>query len=537
MNKYELFPGIYANQGQTEALDLLNAFLRSDEKVFLLEGRGGTGKTTIIKHILKDYPRKYIGITVSHKAKKVLGRSIGKKSVSTVASALVIRLNEHTGEFKPDLWVRKKKGIPLQSYDLIIIDECSMISQEIMNEIKECKKKYAKVIFMGDAAQIPAIGANGLSPVFNIKNGYTLLEKMRQAANSPIIGIGEKVALNYESENCELRALKLEHRVNQYNEESDSSVIFESDEDKALDEFAIDFRKDPSDVNNVKAVTFNNENHKNPQSVKNLNEKIRKKLWGDNSQYQFVKGEMLTSYSPYGDEMNLIFNNSEDFMVHSYEIVKDFVVNVNVFDKSLGPISFSAKYDVVYLTLIDEDGEELKSKVPVIANSSKVRYQEDLDKIKKNSYLLYYKIVGMFGHLEYGYAISTHKSQGSSYTSTYVFEDNILGPSNVSSVRTKNQSLYVAVSRPRKKLVMVSKENKIEVKPKNTDFKIKKEDSVTASIKTEFGEIIRTITDSGFTSFKQIIDLLIYRSECGPGKFIFEFTSNGQSKIIKQKIV
>ena len=69
---------------------------------------------------------------------------------------------------------------------------------------------------------------------------------------------------------------------------------------------------------------------------------------------------------------------------------------------------------------------------------------------------LAFKLKGEFANLEYGYAITSHKAQGSTYTNVYVMEDNILGPTNGSDVKAKNQSLYVAVSRPTTKLVMIS---------------------------------------------------------------------------------
>ena len=63
---------------------------------------------------------------------------------------------------------------------------------------------------------------------------------------------------------------------------------------------------------------------------------------------------------------------------------------------------------------------------------------------------------GAFANIQYGYAITSHKAQGSTYTNTYVMEGNILGKTNGSEIKAKNQSLYVAVSRPTTKLVMVS---------------------------------------------------------------------------------
>ena len=547
MNKYELFPGIFANKGQTEALDLLNDFLRSDEKLFMLNGRGGTGKSTIIRKITESYPgSRYIGITVSHKAKKVLGRVIGRKRVTTVASSLVIRLNDQTGEFKPDHFLRRKKGIPLQKYDLIIVDEASMISQELFDEIIEFKKPIAKVIFLGDNSQLPPIGSNKVSPVFELPNKYTLTEKMRQAATSPIINIGELISNNYESENTVLRAITPELRVNQYDEISGSSIIFEASRKKVLDMFVEDFQSDPRNVNNVKAITFNNENHTSGQSVGNLNRIIREKLWGNDAKNQYVPGELLMSYDSFGDENDPIFSNSEDFILLGSYTQKGVLLKASAYDYQLSKtVFFEDKYDLNYLDLEDEEGNEY-DEIPVIAESSKEKFKNDLSKMWNISKPLYFSMKSQVANLQYGYAITSHKSQGSTYQSCYVFEDNILGPTNASSIESKNQALYVAVSRPKKKLVIISSQNTVQTEntqssvdsivPKVPTFKIKKEEVITASISNQQGEILNVITDSGFTSFKQIIELLVYRSRCGKGNFLFDFSNGTESKQIKKKI-
>jgi exodeoxyribonuclease-5 len=276
--KYELFPGIYANKGQTEALDMLYDFLKSDEIPFVLRGRGGTGKTTIIKKMIENYPGNIGGMAISHKAKKMLGLSIGKENVMTLASALCIKLDENTGQFTPDEYKRKDpKNIPITKLKLILVDEASQISKSIIAEIKKFKTSGAKIIFIGDDAQLPPIGESNISSVFKIKNSYTLLEKMRQAATSPIINIGEIVAKNGLSESPLLHALSEEHRVNKYDDESGSEVLFESNEEKVLDMFAEDFKNANGNVDYCKMVTFNNHLHKSSQSVKSLNTKIRKK--------------------------------------------------------------------------------------------------------------------------------------------------------------------------------------------------------------------------------------------------------------------
>lgn len=551
MNKYELFPGVYANHGQTEALDLLYAFLKSDDIVFMLCGRGGTGKTTIIKKVIENYPGNIGGIAISHKAKKVLGVSIGQNKVMTVASALCIKLNEHTGEFSPDLFKRKDpNNIPITKMDLIIVDEASMISDEIIKEIKEFKKKGAKIIFVGDDAQLPPVGKTGVSSVFNIKNNYILTEKMRQASTSPIINIGELINDNQKAEETVLRALTSEDRVNMYDPVSESSVLFESDENKVLDMFVEDFNNCNGDTDYCKMVTFNNENHKHPQSVKNLNAIIRSKIWGDNPEDYYV-GEILTAYdSFYKSEMRgktrsgkpirssiCVFNNSEDFTVCDVSDKYNKQVNLEFYDSRQGKyFKLGESFECYDLSIVNNDTRDIET-VPVLSSEGKIKFQETLVDLWKNCKKLYYDAKAQFANLLYGYAITSHKAQGSSYTNCYVFEDNILGNSNGSSVEAKNQSLYVAVSRPRKKLVILSSVNKSQEKeelapkvvldtPVKVNYKKISKDALEAVLFDNSGEIIVSMSfDEGVKTKKFISKMLFYKADITEGKYNIRITN------------
>lgn len=463
-SSYELFPGVFANEGQTKALDLLNDFIKSDEKVFLLQGKGGTGKTTIIKKLLQQLPSSdVLGIAPSHKAVKVLKKSINNNDIKTrtLASALAIKLDENTGNFEKDLWARKQNDIPINKANYIIIDEASMISDDLLNEILEWVKPNAKIILMGDKAQLPPVGQSTDSKVFDFDNGYELTEKMRQAATSPIIGIGTIIANNVETKNERLsNPIKQTDRVNKHDDVSGSYLLWESNEDRALDSFVLDFKSDSTNTDNVKVITFNNQNHNNPQSVKNINEKIRSKLYGDKANQQFVIGELVTSYDSFSKEVDdndvTILNNSDDFIVNSVEKNK-ITQTIYVQSKAKGMRNFTYSYDVLYLGLTNDEGESILGDiVPVIAESSKQQYAQDLAKLWKTDKQMGFKLKSQFANIEYGYAITSHKAQGSTYNNVYVMEDNIMGSSNAGNIKAKNQSLYVAVSRPTTKLVMVT---------------------------------------------------------------------------------
>lgn len=463
LSQYELFPGVFANEGQTEALNLIKEFLNSKEDEFTLIGRGGTGKTTIIKKVLEDLKNKsVVGITVAHKAKKVLGRSIGRDRVKTFASAAAIKMDEKTGKFEPDMYARKQGRIPIAHFDIIIVDEASMISPKMAQEIKSLKKSGAKVIYMADNAQLPPVGEAENSPVFNNKNQYTLKEKMRQAKTSPIIGVGSVVADNIESSDVKVTAIQ--DRISKFDEVSQSETIFVSNEDQALNMLVEDIKKADNNPDFVKAVTFNNENHNAPQSVKNLNTKIRAKLWGSKASNQLNIGEMLTAYDSFANvsnpsEEDIIIHNSEDFVVTDFT-KRNAKGTVRVFSQAKGERTFNYDYNVLDVALLNDEGESIRGgSVNIIADDSKAKFDADLAKLWGTDTQLGIALKAKFANLQYGYAITSHKAQGSTYTNTYVFEDNILGRTNGGDAITKNKSLYVAVSRPTTKLVMISERN------------------------------------------------------------------------------
>jgi len=471
---YELFPGVFSNAGQTTAIDKLKEFLDSDEKAFLLEGKGGTGKTTIIKQILAQVgDKKILALAYSHKAKKVLAKALKgiKVDVRTLSSGLAIKLNEDTGEFTPDKYARDHGKVPIKYGQIIIIDESSTVSDAMLLEIKQLVSAGAKVIFMGDRAQLPPVGQEKDSDVFGLKNSYTLTEKMRQAATSPIIGIGTKIAANAENNTSRVaNPITATDRMDMFDAVSGSSISWEKSEDTALTQFVGDIQESNGDVNFAKIVTFNNQNHNSPQSVKNLNKKVRRKLFGERAAIEkFIQGEILTAYDSYNpnqgkEEADIVFFNSDDMTVVASEFTPQFGVRVEVYSGEKGRRVMPFNFDVDMLTLKDEDGKIISQygdpiKIPVIAESSKAEYAAVLKQLWSTDRQLAYALQAKFANLEHGYAITSHKAQGSTYTNVYVMEDNIMGSSNGGSNKAKNQSLYVAVSRPTTKLVMVSNKN------------------------------------------------------------------------------
>jgi ATP-dependent exoDNAse (exonuclease V) alpha subunit len=460
--QYELLPGVHANAAQRYAIDRLNEFLLSDERTFTLIGRAGTGKTTIVRAVVEQAKANRLfvgGGAVSHAAKEVLSESIGSTKVYTVAALLAIKLNEATGQFEPDAWARGEGMLPIAHLDLIVIDECSMISHGMMEEILELARPQAQVIFMGDNVQLPPIGdGDSESPTFSVsREEFTvkLTERVRQGEESPIVSLSDVLADNIEGAGA-LRALTPRLRVSDYDLGSDSGLVFVREERKAVEMLVSDLQADPGNPRGTKAVVFNNERYtKSSQSVLNLNRRIREELHGLGAATQFNPGEIVVAYASWSESRKFapLVHNALSYVVVRSSKASDRRVRFRWMGQR-----FDQTYGVVDLTVRDHRGDEVT--VPVVAARDLVRYRADLGRVRG---ALYYRLAEAFADIQYGYAVTSHKAQGATYRNVYVFEDNILGRSNPGSPVVKNKSFYVAVTRAAAKLVVVSEANPVFV--------------------------------------------------------------------------
>lgn len=153
------------------------------DKLMVITGGPGTGKTTIVKAILKIYAA--LGARMLLAAPT--GRAARKLKESTGHDARTIhRLLEYSlvkGGFQ------KNSDRPL-ACDLLVIDEASMIDTILMYYLLQAVPLTATVVLVGDVNQLPAVGpgnvlndmiASGRVPV------VTLNEIFRQAQKSRIV--------------------------------------------------------------------------------------------------------------------------------------------------------------------------------------------------------------------------------------------------------------------------------------------------------------------------------------------------------------
>ncbi len=153
------------------------------EKVHIITGGPGTGKSTITKVILlvtHQLTQKIMLAAPTGRAAKRMAEITGMKA-STIHSLLEFDFN--IGGFK------RNRENPLDC-DLLIVDEASMIDTVLMFSLLKAIPTHARVIFVGDVDQLPSVGAGSVLQdlILSEKIPVTrLTEIFRQAASSKII--------------------------------------------------------------------------------------------------------------------------------------------------------------------------------------------------------------------------------------------------------------------------------------------------------------------------------------------------------------
>lgn len=194
-------PTIRLTGQQSAAFESILAFATGEHgaQMMTLEGYAGTGKTTLVGELVRRLGGDMaIAIAApTNKAVGVLQEKVGpqgKAEFRSIHSFLGLRLRENEDGSRQC----QRDGTPsLHQYDLAIIDEGSMIGPDLFGMIVSSARS-CRVLFVGDPAQLPPVEQNGvrkaLSPCFErVQHKAILTEVVRQAADNPIIAMSMKI--------------------------------------------------------------------------------------------------------------------------------------------------------------------------------------------------------------------------------------------------------------------------------------------------------------------------------------------------------
>ena len=195
--------GFEPTEGQSIVLYHLSAFLLSQKEnpTYILRGYAGTGKTTLVKALVKTLPMigmKYVLMAPTGRAAKVLSSYTGQ-------NASTIHRRIYQAKAFPDGSIRITRAENKSKNALFIVDEASMIGEQrefggssLLDDLLSYvfSGENCRLLLIGDTAQLPPVESSE-SPALNcdyLKSEfpvtaatYELTEVKRQALESGIL--------------------------------------------------------------------------------------------------------------------------------------------------------------------------------------------------------------------------------------------------------------------------------------------------------------------------------------------------------------
>lgn len=155
-------------------------------KLFILTGGPGTGKTTTLNGVIQLFKKHKKSISLAAPT----GRAAKRMSELTGENARTIhRLLEVDFTVKDRLCFKRNEKNPLRA-DVIIVDEMSMVDVLLFEALLRALKPSASLIMVGDSNQLPSVGAGNVLRDL-IAGGeiptVELTEIFRQASESLIV--------------------------------------------------------------------------------------------------------------------------------------------------------------------------------------------------------------------------------------------------------------------------------------------------------------------------------------------------------------
>ncbi len=410
----------------------------------VLQGYAGCGKTFLAAKIveeLEDLGHRVGMAAPTNKAAHVLQQSLSKTNtdaeVRTVHSLLGMRLVRHLdGRVE---FVQKSRE-PIAGYDVLVIDECSMISHKFLDLLL---KSNAYLLFLGDPAQLPPVGYQKESPTFTRKDFavFVLREVVRQKEDSGILRLANAI-----------RDAKRPFTDFQSHVDGDTVRVIRSS-DFSMNEVTQDARI--LSWTNKSVNRYNNSAH-------NLHFP-----W---SAIPYSPGERIVLQESFQVDGNKVFSTGTEGVIQSVEGG----MHPSWTDIPGWKVCAVLEYGTVYPkpeeSMFEEKAEPYtirNAKVTfwVAQNLHQVEglenhcFREAREALEKNQSgeaerwsSTGWKLRDDFARIRHAYASTVHKSQGSTYHTAIVDLRDLQNPK---SMGIFNRLLYTAVTRPSARLILL----------------------------------------------------------------------------------
>lgn len=422
------------NAQQIDALNEMDRFMKSNETSMTLSGYAGTGKTSLMEMIAKKgqkQNRPVMFCATTNKAAAVLNDRVSKAGFKASTLNKVFGINvevDSSKAYNARNLVNVLKDVDIMPGTTIIIDEASMINEanyKILNDI--AKEHRLKIIYVGDEAQLAPVNEDKISKVFRNGEGKVIrLTQVERTDDNAIL-----------KEATAIRNGEPLSKVSSFNSKGEGVAYISPQHQEAINEVIDKYVKGlKQNPNFFRILAYTN------KAVTAYNNQVRE-LLGYDSPIPHV-GEPMTGYANWGYEWrtkSYRFINSESYKVT--QVGRPTTVQTRLDNGT--PVVMQA----VPITLEDSLGNvdtfnfmdiknnaQNRQRAMILANEKKRLWTEARraygreakaavyakinaidsflfvnDNIEDNSHnLLQAKTI------DFGYALTIHKSQGSTFT-------------------------------------------------------------------------------------------------------------------------
>lgn len=421
------------NEQQAKALNIMDRFIHSNETSMTLSGYAGTGKTSLMEMLKKKEERrgvKVIFTATTNKAAAVLKSKVGDKAVTlNKAFGINVEVDSAKKYDAKNLINNVREYNMIHPGSVVVIDEASMINEEnygILNDI--ARNMGAKIIYVGDSAQLAPVNETRVSKVFRDTNGrsVTKLTKVERTGDNAIL-----------EEATAVRNGQGLSGISSFNKEGKGVAYVRPQQKEEIGEivrhFAPELIKDPD---SFKIIAYTN------AKVAAYNTAMRKTL-GYTDNVPRV-GEPIMGYTNFDYKQGSWgFINSESYKV--IEVAPEhkmvMIIQGNRYETTVNDVSFEDSNGMVHTyPFVDVKRNAHNRQVATVLGKVISRLWEDLrrtgnprtrkqildqinsintclfinDDIKEDNRTITPKV------WDFGYAITVHKSQGSTFKNVLI---------------------------------------------------------------------------------------------------------------------
>ena len=388
----------------------LTTFLNSRKNKFLLiKGFAGVGKTSLIKMFLKTIKNKKIAITAPTNNAVDLIRTDLKidATFGTIQTFLNLesKYNYSSGELNFERNLLRRNNFKI--FDLLIIDESSMLEDKILIDILSQKTK-CKIIFLGDEFQIPPVNNSNefiFDKEFQKEFKIEVLELsniLRQDKNNDVIKLSEILRTNINND------IDIYSILKQFNK--NIKLIDINNLNEILPKYLPD---------SIKIIGYTN------KTIEKLNDICRSYLF--ENQNKLIPNEKIIIDSTYSINDNKILYTNEVVTIIDYRI--DWIMGFKTYHAKI----MNNKNKCFEIKIIHEDSEIMLD--VCLTNLSKF-----------NKWKEFYELNNIFCKIKHCYAITCHKAQGNTYENSVIMLRDIMKNKNI---KERNRIIYTAFTRSR----------------------------------------------------------------------------------------